>query len=72
MNLSLDHIQIAVPKGAETAYRAFWGDVIGLREIEKPEALKPRGGCWFSLGGAELHLGVGDPFGNRLEFLENV
>ncbi len=62
MSVSLDHIQIAIPKGVENTCRAFWSDMIGLAEIEKPEALKPRGGCWFALAGAELHLGVEDPF----------
>ncbi len=62
MSLSLDHIQIAMPRGKETFARAFWRDIIGLAEIEKPEALKPRGGLWFALSGAELHLGVEHPF----------
>ncbi len=62
MKLDLDHIQLAIPRDGEPAARAFWGDLIGLTEIEKPEALKARGGCWFQLAGAELHLGVEDPF----------
>lgn len=62
MNLSLDHIQLAIPANSEAACRTFWGATIGLTEIEKPVALKPRGGCWFALNGAELHLGVADAF----------
>ncbi|MCP5036001.1 MAG: glyoxalase [Rhodobacteraceae bacterium] len=62
MTPSLDHIQIAIPEGAEQTCRTFWGDIIGLTEIEKPEALKKRGGCWFDLSGSELHLGVETPF----------
>ena len=62
MTPSLDHIQLAIPRGGEAAARAFWCDLIGLVEIEKPEVLKARGGCWFQLNGAELHLGVEDPF----------
>lgn len=58
MSISLDHIQLAMPPGEESAARAFWAGIVGLEEIEKPPALKPRGGCWFRLGGAELHLGV--------------
>ena len=62
MNLQLDHIQIAIPRGGETVSRAFWTGKIGLAEIEKPAPLAGRGGCWFKLGDHELHLGVDDPF----------
>lgn len=58
MTPALDHIQLAMPAGAEPAARAFWCDIIGLAEIDKPEALKSRGGVWLQLAGAELHLGV--------------
>ncbi len=55
---ALDHIQLAMPAGGEAEARAFWSGLIGLAELEKPEALKARGGVWFALDGAELHLGV--------------
>jgi catechol 2,3-dioxygenase-like lactoylglutathione lyase family enzyme len=56
--LRLDHVQLAVPAAAEDACRAFWQGLVGLTEIEKPEALRPRGGAWFAGPGFELHLGV--------------
>lgn len=59
---ALDHIQIAIPKGGETAARAFWCAGLGLTEIPKPEALQARGGLWLQLNAAELHLGVEHPF----------
>ena len=65
--LTLDHIQIAIPKGSEDECRAFWGDLVGLREIPKPEALQARGGLWFALAGSELHLGVEEPFSPALK-----
>ena len=58
MTPALDHIQLAMPQGEEDAARAFWCGIIGLAEIEKPEALKPRDGLWLQLAGADLHLGV--------------
>jgi len=58
MILTLDHIQLAMPKDGEAAAREFWVGLIGLTEIEKPPALQSRGGLWLALGGAELHLGV--------------
>jgi catechol 2,3-dioxygenase-like lactoylglutathione lyase family enzyme len=53
-----DHIQLAIPANEEAKARAFYSDLLGLQEIEKPEALKARGGCWFQVGELQLHLGV--------------
>ena len=60
--LALDHVQVAMPAGGEAAARAFYGDLLGLTEIAKPENLRARGGCWFRLGDRELHLGVDPAF----------
>lgn len=59
---ALDHVQIAAPRGCEAAARAFYGELLGLEEIEKPPPLRGRGGVWFALGGGQLHIGVEDPF----------
>ena len=56
----LHHLQISVPVGAEDAARAFYCGVLGLTEIEKPAALKGRGGLWLQLGDLQLHIGVED------------
>ncbi len=58
----IDHIQLAAPKGCEAAAREFYGSVLGLREIEKPESLRARGGCWFQCGDQQLHIGVEQDF----------
>jgi len=60
--LPLHHVQLAIPPGGEDRCRAFWGGVLGMRELEKPPVLAARGGCWFRGGGLEVHLGVEDPF----------
>jgi len=60
--LALDHVQIAVPRGSEETARAFYGGVLGLEEIPKPEPIRGRGGVWFRAGAQELHLGVEEPF----------
>jgi catechol 2,3-dioxygenase-like lactoylglutathione lyase family enzyme len=53
------HVQLAMPAEGEGQARAFYGSVLGLTEIPKPEPLAGRGGCWFrSEQGVELHLGV--------------
>ncbi|MFJ8075208.1 VOC family protein [Streptomyces sp. NPDC096176] len=58
----LHHVQLAVPPGAEDRCRRFWGDVLGMRELQKPPVLAARGGCWFRGGGLEVHLGVEQDF----------
>ena len=62
--VDLDHVQIAAPPGSEETARAFYGGVLGLREIAKPEALRGRGGVWFAVGahGRELHVGIEEDF----------
>jgi len=60
--LALDHFQLAMPRGEEPAARAFYGRVLGLAEIPKPEPLAARGGLWFQCGPQQLHLGVDDDF----------
>jgi catechol 2,3-dioxygenase-like lactoylglutathione lyase family enzyme len=58
----IDHVQVAAPAGCEPEARAFYGALLGLEELPKPEALAARGGCWFQAGAQELHVGVEDPF----------
>jgi catechol 2,3-dioxygenase-like lactoylglutathione lyase family enzyme len=54
----IDHIQIAAPEGCEPAARAFYGTLLGMPEIEKPEPLRSHGGCWFQCDAQQLHIGV--------------
>jgi catechol 2,3-dioxygenase-like lactoylglutathione lyase family enzyme len=60
--VQLDHVQIAAPPGCEPAARRFFGELIGLPELEKPEVLRARGGAWFALGAQQLHVGVESGF----------
>lgn len=60
--LQLDHIQLAMPEGGEAAARRFYGELLGLCEVEKPDNLRKRGGCWFESGGIKVHLGVETDF----------
>ena len=53
--LRIDHVQLPIPPGGEAKARQFYGEVLGLAEIPKPEAMRVRGGMWFEGG---LHLGV--------------
>jgi catechol 2,3-dioxygenase-like lactoylglutathione lyase family enzyme len=60
--LQLDHIQLAMPEGGEEAARGFYDGLLGLSEVEKPDNLKKRGGCWFEKGAIKVHLGVEKDF----------
>ena len=56
----LNHVQVCIPRGAESEARDFYGGLLGLREIEKPEVLKKNGGLWFEVADIQLHVGVED------------
>jgi len=56
--VEIDHVQLAAPPGCEPAARAFFGGLLGLRELDRPAALRDVGGCWFRVGGRQLHIGV--------------
>ena len=58
--VTIDHVQLAIPKGGEAAARRFYGELLGFAEVAKPPALDVRGGCWFESG--EFH-DVGTPKG---------
>ncbi len=58
----IDHVQVAMPTGAEAAARAFYHGVLGLPEVPKPPQLAVNGGLWFQTGVTQLHLGGETPF----------
>ena len=58
----IDHVQVAAPAGGEGAARAFYGDLLGLPELPKPERLRARGGVWFAVGDQQLHVGIEESF----------
>jgi catechol 2,3-dioxygenase-like lactoylglutathione lyase family enzyme len=60
--LGLHHVQLAAPPGCEEEARRFFGDLLGLVELPKPQSLAGRGGVWFRVGAQELHVGVEPDF----------
>ncbi|MDE2435532.1 MAG: glyoxalase [Sphingomonadales bacterium] len=56
--IAIDHVQLAMPIGAEDAARAFYAGLLGIPEVPKPMPLAARGGCWFETGAVRLHLGA--------------
>ncbi|HEY1518618.1 MAG TPA: VOC family protein [Solirubrobacteraceae bacterium] len=61
--IGLDHVQVAAPSGSEEDARAFYGELLGMDELRKPDALRARGGVWFACGERhQLHVGIAEPF----------
>ena len=60
--VGIDHVQLAAPPDCEEEARRFFGDLLGLEELAKPDALRRRGGVWFECGTQQLHIGVEDGF----------
>jgi catechol 2,3-dioxygenase-like lactoylglutathione lyase family enzyme len=60
--VGIDHVQLAMPAGAEEAATRFYEGILGLDRVPKPARLAPRGGCWFSNGQVQIHLGVEEGF----------
>jgi biotin carboxylase/catechol 2,3-dioxygenase-like lactoylglutathione lyase family enzyme len=58
----LHHVQLAIPPGGEDLARRYYGEILGMTELQKPPVLAARGGCWFRRGGLEVHLGVEKEF----------
>jgi catechol 2,3-dioxygenase-like lactoylglutathione lyase family enzyme len=55
---ALDHVQVAAPPGGDDDARHFYGELLGLPELSKPDALRARGGVWFAVGAQQLHIGI--------------
>jgi catechol 2,3-dioxygenase-like lactoylglutathione lyase family enzyme len=58
IELSLHHIQLAIPPGSENSCREFYVGILGMTEIAKPPELVAKGGLWLQSGGLQIHLGI--------------
>ena len=59
---TIDHVQLAIPRGGEDLAREFYATQLGIPEVPKPPLLAARGGCWFEVGDVRVHVGVEDDF----------
>jgi catechol 2,3-dioxygenase-like lactoylglutathione lyase family enzyme len=57
----IEHVQVAMPSGGEDRARTFYVDVLGFREIAKPDGLRASAGVWFAAGRIEIHVRAEDP-----------
>lgn len=60
MNATIHHVNVTVPRALEPEARYFYGVVMGLKEVPKPESSRGRGGAWYQLGALQLHLSIED------------
>ena len=58
----IDHVQLAMPAGREHEARQFYGQLLGITEVPKPDHLAVRGGCWFENARLKIHVGVEQDF----------
>ena len=65
MNASFHHVNVTVPKSLEEAAKHFYGVVMGLQEVPKPESSRGRDGAWYQLGQMQLHLSIEEPLGEN-------
>ena len=74
--VGLHHVQLSIPAGGEAESRTFWGTALGMTELVKPAVLAThlqRSGTkvtWDENFPGFSRFYSSDPFGNRLEFLE--
>ena len=54
----IHHIQIFVPREMEEQAKHFYGELLGLEEIPKPEPYRKNGGAWYRFGGNQLHMSL--------------
>ncbi len=55
---AIAHIQVTYSPEVEDAMLFFYSKVLGLTEIDKPEAIKANGGAWYVLGDIQVHLSI--------------
>jgi catechol 2,3-dioxygenase-like lactoylglutathione lyase family enzyme len=58
----LDHVQLAMPIGGESAAVSFYEGLLAIPHVAKPPHLAARGGCWFEHRAVKIHLGVEESF----------
>ena len=59
----INHVTVAVPAGEQEKVRAFYGGVLGLKELPQNTALKGRYTLiWYELLDIQLHLDFSPPW----------
>src|SRR3981081_2234636 len=56
VGISLHHAQVFYPPGEEARARKFYGETLGLTELERPATLRDRAGIWYAAPPGHVHL----------------
>ena len=56
--VSLQHVQMIIPASRADEARRFYGELLDLDELPRPQSLSDAGrtGAWYRIGDQELHL----------------
>jgi catechol 2,3-dioxygenase-like lactoylglutathione lyase family enzyme len=57
---ALHHVNITVLRSLEEATKHFYGSLLGLVEVPKPEESRSRGGAWYQIAQSQIHLSIED------------
>ena len=63
--LELHHVNVTVPQALEEATKHFYGVVLGLKQLQKPEGSRTSVGAWYQLGPVQLHLSIENEVDNQ-------
>lgn len=66
MQATVHHVNVTVPRSLEAQAKHFYGVVMCMTEVPKPESSRGRGGAWYQLGPLQLHLSLEDGAGEHL------
>ncbi|MFN2492210.1 MAG: VOC family protein [Pyrinomonadaceae bacterium] len=63
--VGINHVNVTVPAALELSAKQFYGDVLGLRQIPKPDGPRKHIGAWYEVGELQLHLSIEEDAQNR-------
>jgi catechol 2,3-dioxygenase-like lactoylglutathione lyase family enzyme len=63
--IKVNHVNVTVPAALEQTAKRFYGELLGLRQVPKPEGTRQNMGAWYELGGIQLHLSIEDNVQNE-------
>ena len=55
--ITLHHVNVTVTPELEQQTKHFYGAVLGLQQVPKPQGSRPAG-AWYQIGANQLHLSV--------------
>jgi catechol 2,3-dioxygenase-like lactoylglutathione lyase family enzyme len=63
--IELSHVNVTVPQALEDATKHFYGVILGLKQLQKPEGSRTNVGAWYQLGDLQLHLSIEEEIDNQ-------